>query len=289
MSLNRLIGRRVLITGASRGIGAGVAERFAAEGAELALVARTLDRHDYLPGSLKKTQARCETYGGQVVALVADLSDAADRARIIPDAAEALGGHVEVIVNNAAAAIYQPMTEFSLKRRRLTFEVNVHAPFDLLQAALPGMTAQREGWVVNISSGTARYEPGTAGRPAQSGRQNSTMGVYGASKAALDRLTFAFAQDLWGSGIRVNVVAPKSAVLTEGAAALMGDTLDPSTIEPVEAMAEAILLLSTGPEVLTGGTYRSLDLLAAHGAPVMRLDGSGPLDTTNAGLAQREH
>ena len=132
------------------------------------------------------------------------------------------------------------------------------------------------GWVVNVSSATAVYQPGTAAKAPQPGRQNSTMGVYGASKAALERLSFAFAQELWGTGVRVNIVAPKSAVLTEGAAALMGDTLDPSTIEPVEAMAEAILVLATGPEELTGGACRSLDLLAAHDIRVMGLDGKRP-------------
>ena len=270
----RLAGRRVIITGASRGIGAGVAERFAAEGAALALVARTLDRHDHLPGSLEETRARCERHGATVNTIVADLGDEADRARVVPGAADALGGPVDVIVNNAAAAIYQPMVGYSLKRRRLTFEVNVHAPFDLLQAALPGMQETGAGWVVNVSSATAVYKPGTATQPVEPGRQNSTMGVYGASKAALDRLSFAFAQELWGTGVRVNVVAPKSAVLTEGAAALMGDSLDPSTIEPVEAMAEAILWLSTCPEESTGGIYRSLDLLAEEGVRVMTLDGS---------------
>jgi NAD(P)-dependent dehydrogenase (short-subunit alcohol dehydrogenase family) len=276
MSEHRLDGRRAIVTGASRGIGAGVAERFAAVGAALALVARTLESHDHLSGSLKETQVRCESYGAQVQPIVADLSDEESRARIVAEAAEALGGPIDVIVNNAAAAIYHPMADFSLKRRRLTFEVNVHAPFDLLQAALPGMNALGAGWVVNVSSATAHFAPGTAIEAPQPGRQNSTMGVYGASKAGLDRLSFAFAQELWGTGIRVNVVAPKSAVLTEGAAALMGDTLDSSTIEPVEAMAEAVLLLAAGPEELTGGIHRSLDLLAARGVPVMGLDGTRP-------------
>ena len=278
-SNGRLAGRRVIVTGASRGIGAGVAERFAAEGASLALAARTFDHHDHLPGSLEQTRARCELHGAEVVVIVADLGDEADRARIVPEAVEKLGGPVDVIVNNAAAAMYQPMIGYSLKRRRLTFEVNVHTPFDLLQAALPGMQESGAGWVVNVSSATAVYQPGTATEPVEPGRQNSTMGVYGASKAALDRLSFAFAQELWGTGVRVNVVAPKSAVLTEGAAALMGDSLDPSTIEPVEAMAEAILWLSTCPEDVTGGIYRSLDLLAEHGVEVMTLDGSRPHGT----------
>lgn len=276
MSGGKLEGRRALITGASRGIGAGVAERFAAEGAALALVARTLDRHDHLTGSLKATAERCSAYGSPVELIVADLADGEDRARIVPEADERLGGPLDIIVNNAAAAIYQPVSDYPLKRRRLTFEVNVHAPFDLLQAALPAMLDRGYGWVVNVSSATARHDPARLGRPAAPGRQNSTMGVYGASKAALDRLSFAFAEELWGSGVRVNVVAPKSAVLTEGAAALMGDRLDPGLIEPVEAMAEAIVLLSTGPEELTGGVYRSLDLLADRGVTVMALDGRRP-------------
>jgi NAD(P)-dependent dehydrogenase (short-subunit alcohol dehydrogenase family) len=273
MTSPRLAGRRAVITGASRGIGAAVAERFSAEGAAVALVARTRDRHDHLPGSLKETQERCYRYGSQVELIVADLGDAADRARIIPEATRALGGPTDIIVNNAAAAIYHPLSDYSLKRRRLTFEVNVHAPFDLLHAALPAMKDRGSGWVVNLSSATATYQPGTADRPTVPGRQNATMGVYGASKAALERLTFAFAQELWGTGIRVNAVAPKSAVMTEGTAALMGDSIDPDLIEPVEAMAEAILLLATGPKELTGGSFRSLELLAEQGIAVMSLDG----------------
>jgi NAD(P)-dependent dehydrogenase (short-subunit alcohol dehydrogenase family) len=265
--------RRAVITGASRGIGAGIAERFAAEGAAVALVARTLDAHDHLPGSLRATAERCAGYGGAVELIVADLADGDDRATIIDRAATALGGPVDVLVNNAAAAIYQPVASYPLKRRRLTFEVNVHAPFDLLQAALPAMTEMGAAWVVNISSATAVYDPASLGRPAPAGRQNSTMGVYGASKAALDRLTFAFADELAGTGIRINTVAPKSAVLTEGAAALMGDRLDPALIEPLESMVEAVLFLATGPADLTGGTYRSLDLLADHRVDVRGLDG----------------
>ena len=276
MAQGILSGRRAVITGASRGIGAGVAERFAAEGAAVALVARTLDRHDHLSGSLEQTAARCAVHGGPVEVIVADLADGDDRARIVPEATQRLGGPVDVLVNNAAAAIYQPMKDYSLKRRRLTFEVNVHAPFDLLQAALPGMEQLGAGWVVNISSATSRYDPDTLGQAAARGRQTSTMGVYGASKAALDRLSFAFAQELLDAGVRINVVAPQSAVLTEGTVALMGDNLDPALIEPMESMAEAVLLLAAGPPGLTGGTYRSLDLLARHGTTVMQLDGRQP-------------
>src|SRR4051794_20247963 len=134
MTSRRLSGRRAVVTGASRGIGAAVAERLAAEGAAVAITARTLDHHDHLAGSLSETRRRLEASGATVAVVVADLTDEADRQRIVPEAAEALGGPIEVLVNNAAAAIYQPLADFPLRRRRVVFEANVHAPLDLAQA-----------------------------------------------------------------------------------------------------------------------------------------------------------
>ncbi|MEO9138051.1 MAG: SDR family NAD(P)-dependent oxidoreductase, partial [Jatrophihabitans sp.] len=148
----RFEGRRALVTGASRGIGAAVAERLAAEGADVAIVARTRDEGSHtLGGSLASTAGRLAGYGTQVAALVADLSDPASRADVVVRAEAALDGPIDVLVNNAAAAIYAPMQEFPLRRRQLTFEVNVHAPLDLAQQVLPGMRARGAGWIVNVS------------------------------------------------------------------------------------------------------------------------------------------
>ena len=84
---------------------------FAAEGADVAIVARTLDRHDHLAGSLQETAARMEGYGGKVAVIVADLADGDDRQRIVPEAEAALGGPIDILVNNAAAAIYAPTSD----------------------------------------------------------------------------------------------------------------------------------------------------------------------------------
>ncbi len=277
--MERLKGRTAVVTGASRGIGAAVAERLAAEGAAVLVVARTVDRHAHLEGSLNLTVEKCRSYGSDVFALAADLSDETSRATIVPAALERFDGHLDILVNNAAAAVYQPLMSYPLKRRRITFEVNVHAPADLIQAAAPAMIDRGEGWIVNLSSATARYGEGVAisDQPLREGMPGpSDMGVYGASKAALNRLTVAFAQSLAGTGVRVNTVAPRSGVATEGTLALIGDSLGPDRTESMEAMVEGTLALcDCGPE-RSGGIHYSLDLLEELGATVMTLDGSRP-------------
>jgi citronellol/citronellal dehydrogenase len=271
--VQRLAGKKALVTGASRGIGAAIAERVAAEGADLVITARTVDRHDHLAGSLTETIERCRRYGGDVTAVAADLADPASRSRIVPDALDALGGRVDVLVNNAAAAIYGPMLDYSSKRARLSLEVNVLAPLELTQAVVPGMVERGEGWVVNVSSATARHAPGP---PFRTSGVSARIGFYGASKAALNRLTNAFAVELHGLGVRVNTVEPRAAVLSEGADALVGGTLRPEQIESMEAMVEAVLALcDCGPD-RTGQVYVSLDLLDELGATVMALDGRSP-------------
>src|SRR5438132_14386400 len=131
--MGALDGRVALVTGASRGIGAGIAQRFAAEGAAVAITARTVDEHPTLPGSLNETVQTIEAAGGRVLAVAADLADGDDRARIVPEVERELGP-VDVLVNNAAAAMYMPNADLPLKRRRITYELNVLAPLDLAQA-----------------------------------------------------------------------------------------------------------------------------------------------------------
>jgi citronellol/citronellal dehydrogenase len=271
VSGGRFTRRRALVTGASRGIGAAIAERLAAEGADVVITARTLTQSGHLAGSLEETQARLKRYGTNVAILTADLTSEDDRARIVPEATELLGGPIEILVNNAAAAIYQPLADFPLRRRKVIFEANVHAPLDLAQAAIPAMQAAGEGWIVNLSSGSAKLWDGP---PFSMGAQGSTLTIYGASKAALNRMTNGLAAELYGTGIRVNTVEPRAAVLSEGAAELVGATLRPDQIESMEEMVEGVLALcDCGPDV-TGQVTVSLDLIAQWGLTVHDLDGT---------------
>jgi citronellol/citronellal dehydrogenase len=271
--MNRFRGRNAIVTGASRGIGAALTERLAAEGASVVIVARTVDRHDHLTGSLNETLERCRGYGTTVEAVVADLADGESRAAIVPTALDIFDGRVDILVNNAAAAVYQSVLDYPLRRRRIMFEVNLQAPVDLVQAVVPSMTERGEGWIVNVSSATARLAPGP---PYRTGGVHSVIGVYGATKSALNRITHAFAVELYGTGVRINTIEPRAAVMSEGAEALVGGLVGEESIEAMEAMVEGALVLCDCPPERTGGMHVSLDLLDEVGVTVMTLDGRAP-------------
>jgi citronellol/citronellal dehydrogenase len=254
-----------LVTGASRGIGAAVAERLAAEGAAVAVTARTVDAHPSLPGSLRETVAAIEAAGGRALAVAADLADGDDRARVVPEVEAGLGP-IDILVNNAAAAFYLPTAQIPLKRRRLMFELNVEAPVDLAQAVLPGMRARRRGWIVNISSATSRHPQGPPFDPGLKLQWTST--AYGASKAALERFTTGLAAEVSGDGIAVNSLAPVAAVRTPGAEVWVGGLMDahPEIVEPMDVFVDAVFALcACDPAALTGRICYSSPLLEELG------------------------
>jgi NAD(P)-dependent dehydrogenase (short-subunit alcohol dehydrogenase family) len=190
---------------------------------------------------------------------------------VIPEAAEALGGPVEILVNNAAASIQKPLLpDFSVKRRNIMFEVNANAPLDLAIAAIPAMREVGEGWIVNLSSGSAKLWPGP---PEPVNESAFNISAYGASKAALNRLTSGLAAEVYGTGIRVNTVEPRAAVLSEGAAELVGDRLRPDQIESMEQMVEGTVFLCDCPAEFTGRITVSLDNLEREGLTVHGLVG----------------
>lgn len=273
--MGRFTGRRVIVTGASRGIGAGIAERYAAEGASVVVTARTLDPIPELGGSLGETVKRCARYGSTVLALVADLADADDRARIIPESEAMLGGPVDVLVNNAAAGIHRLAAELTLKHRRIMFEVNFHAPFDLAQAVIPSMRERGQGWIINVSSASSDLTPGPP--PFPWSPMGTTQGAYGASKAALNRYTNILGVELYGTGIRVNTLQPVKPVASEGAVAHLQGRIPADQFNPVEVMAEAALVLGECVAELTARICTDGPLLDELGLPVHTMDGSAVL------------
>lgn len=271
MALRRFEDRNVVVTGASRGIGASLARRLAAEGAHLFLVARHLDPHEKVLGSLRETVEVCEALRANAHAHVADLADQNSRLGIIPAALEHFDGHIDVVINNAAAAMYGPLLDYPGKRLRLTYEVNTFAPLEICQQVLPSMIARGEGWIVNVSSATAQHNEGPPFR-----KTHTSHGIYGSSKAALNRITNDLAVEMYEHGVRINTVEPRAAVMSEGAQILVGDFVRKDQIESMEEMVEATIALCCCDKDSTGAVHVSLDLIDQWKLTVHDLDAKGP-------------
>ena len=260
-----LDGRTAIVTGASRGIGAEIARRFAAEGAAVAVVARTVEPgSSQFGGTIAETTDQIRDSGGTAVAIPADLSRAEDRQRLVAETVSQLG-QPDILVNNAAVTYFIRVEDFTPKRYALMFAVQVEAPFHLATLVLPGMRERGRGWILNISSMAATHPaipPGPfAGRGAT---------VYGMCKAAIERFSTGLADELYPDHIAVNALSPTKVVPTPGTIfhhLTTGD--DDPNAEPTSVMAQAALMLChRDPQSLTGRVTYSQELLAEFGVPV---------------------
>jgi citronellol/citronellal dehydrogenase len=250
-------GKVALVTGASRGIGAAIAERLAAAGARVAVSARTIAPVDKYEGSLQETVERINAAGGEAVAVQADLAVPADRQRLVADVQAQLGS-VDILVNNGAITYYMPFTEFTEKRWRLMFEVQVRAPYELAQMVVPGMRERGAGWILNISSRAGVHPQGPPYMPLY---REWGFSTYGMVKAALDRFSTGLAAEVYDDGIAVNSLSPWDNVATPGAST--HDLVNDFALEDISLMAEAALALCSGdPKRLTGRVAYSQPLLA---------------------------
>lgn len=251
-------GRVAVVTGASRGIGRSIALRLAAEGAAVALVARTETAGtSRLPGSIEEVAEHVRALGGRAAAIRADLTVAEDVESIVPRAQEALGP-VDTLVNNAGVNFYGPALQVTPRRFGVMLQMMVQAPFRLCQLAAPGMIERGRGWIVNITSKQARHPLG----PPYPDWASDGCVPYGMCKAALDRLSTGLAAELHGTGVCVTSLGTSGLVMTPGVAVVSPHTPDKVPVEPDEAMAEATLrLCTTAPEEVTGRIGYSMELL----------------------------
>ncbi|MBL7488245.1 SDR family NAD(P)-dependent oxidoreductase [Frankia sp. AgB1.9] len=256
--MGSLDGRVAIVTGASRGIGAHIAERLAEQGAAVALVARTLDAGSApLPGSISELAGRITANGGRAAAIQADLTSPTDVETIVARAQDALGP-VDILVNNAGVNFYGPALDVTPRRYELMFRMMVHTPFRLCQLAVPGMVERGRGWIVNITSKQARHP---LGPPYPDWARDGCV-PYGMCKSALDRLTTGLAAELEGTGVSVNALGTSGLVLTPGVAVVAPHNAGNAPVEPDDAMAEATLrLVSTPAGAVTGRIVYSMDLL----------------------------
>lgn len=185
--MRRLTGRVGVITGAARGIGRAIAERFIDEGAAVLLV-------DVLPDALNDAIGDFGVRASQCAGLALDLRDGDAPARV-RTAVEAAFGPIDILVNNAGIGMAGRVEDFSDDEWARTLAVNLTAPFRLCREIVPGMAARGHGRIINITSFAAR-----------AGERDDS--AYAVSKAGMEALTRSIAADYGQAGVTCNAIAP---------------------------------------------------------------------------------
>lgn len=228
-----LAGSTALVTGATSGIGREIALQLAARGAEVVVQGRNAERG-------AKTVRDIENAGGKARFVAADLNIADDVRRL---AAEA--GPVDILINNAGIYAFGPTADTDDATFDEHVNVNLRAPYILVQQLVPAMAARGHGAVVNVS--TLAASVATRG-----------AGIYGATKAGVDQLTRVWADEFGASGVRVNAVAA-GPTDTPGANALPGvlDTIAAITTlqrvaDPSEIASTVVFLASPEASYVNG-------------------------------------
>lgn len=237
----KLEGKVALVTGASKGIGAGIAKDLAAEGAKVVVnYASSREGAD-------RVVAEIVAAGGEAVAVQADVSNEADLDRLFADTMTAYG-RLDVLVNNAGTYTWMPLEQIDTAAFHRMFDLNV---LGLLLASQKAAAAFGEagGSIINISSGITKLNPATGT-------------VYAATKAAVDTISRSLAKELGPRGIRVNSLSP-GMVETEGAhaAGFIGSDFEKGAIaqtplgrigQPDDIASVATFLASEDAKWVTG-------------------------------------
>ena len=251
-----LAGKRIFITGGSRGIGLAIALRAAADGASIAIAAKTSDPNPKLPGTIHTAAAEIEAAGGKALAIQCDLRDANQIEAAVNQAAEAFGG-IDILVNNASAINLTRTDATPAKRFDLMFDVNVRGTFLTSQAALPHLRKSgaegRNPHILNLS-------PPLSMKPVWFKNHVAyTMAKYGMSMCVL-----GMAEEFKRDGIAVNALWPRTVIDT--AALQMIPGIDALAGRKPEILADAAYIIFNRPAAeCTGNFFVDDELLASEG------------------------
>ncbi len=227
--------KNVFITGSTRGIGLGIAHKFASLGANVVLNGRR-----QIPEELLET---FKSYGVKVIAISGDVSDNEDAKRMIAEAVEGLGS-VDILVNNAGITRDKMMLRMTEDDFESVLKINLTGAFNMTQAVLKPMTKAREGAIINISS--------VVGIRGNAGQAN-----YAASKAGLIGFSKSVAREVAARNVRINVIAPgfiesdMTDVLSDKIKEAMLGQIPMKAFGSVEQVAEVTVFMAS-QDYLTG-------------------------------------
>jgi short-subunit dehydrogenase len=177
----------VIITGASEGIGEETAKLFAAQGANIVLVARSVDKLNMVKDVITAT-------GGTAIAIPTDMRDQT-AIRAMVEAAHKHFGHVDILINNAGQSVYAPIEHINMEQYQQIIELNLFGVLHAMQAVIPIMRAQGGGVIINISSNVSKMAI-------------PNIGAYASTKYALNGLSLTARAELAADNIRVCLMHP---------------------------------------------------------------------------------
>jgi NAD(P)-dependent dehydrogenase (short-subunit alcohol dehydrogenase family) len=231
-------GRVVIVTGGTRGIGRALAEGYVAAGARVVVASRKAD-------ACKETEEHLRSLGGEAIGVPAHMGDLDDLAEVVRRTIDEFGG-IDVVVNNAATALAQPIGQYTADAWQKSMDVNLRGPVFLVQEAIPHLKQSEHAAVLNILSGAAFM-------------YSASISLYAAGKAALLAHTRAAAAELAPFGIRVNALSPGTvdtdmvrANTPEKQQVMEDIMLLKRMADPDEMVGPALLLTSDAGSFITG-------------------------------------
>ncbi len=251
-----LAGKRIFITGGSRGIGLAIAKRAAADGALIAIAAKTVDPHPSLEGTIYTAADEIRAAGGEALPIQCDIRDEDQIARAIAQTVEQFGG-LDILINNASAINLTKTEATPAKRFDLMFDVNVRGTFLTSQAAIPHLRKSaeedRNPHILTLSPPLSMkakwFKPHLA----------YTMAKYGMSMCVL-----GMSEEFKKDGIAVNALWPRTAIDTAALAMIPG--VDTDFCRTPEILSDsAYIILNRESRATTGNFFVDDEVLASEG------------------------
>jgi citronellol/citronellal dehydrogenase len=250
--MGALSDKTVVMSGGSRGIGLAIAVRLAAEGANVAFMAKTDQPHPKLPGTIHTAAAEIEAAGGQALPILGDVRDEQQVQAAVDKAVERFGG-IDVCVNNASAINLAPMRDLPAKRYDLMLDINTRGTFVLTQACLPHLRESDHAHVLTLSPPLSLDE-----------RWLTSHSAYTVSKFGMTMITLGVAAD--EPSIAANCLWPRTIIATAAVQNLLGGDAAMATSRTPEIVADAAFeILRREPAAATGQTFVDDEVLAAAG------------------------
>ncbi|MFH1266704.1 MAG: NAD(P)-dependent oxidoreductase [Planctomycetota bacterium] len=253
MKTQSLRGKTLFITGASRGIGKAIALRAAADGANIAVAAKTTEPHPKLPGTIHTAVDEIEAAGGKGLACPMDLRFEDQVRAAVGRAADHFGG-IDILVNNASAIFMAGTADTPMKRFDLMHAVNVRGTFLASQACLAHLLKASNPHILNIAPPLN-----------MEARWFAPYLAYAMSKYGMSMCVLGMAEELRPQGVAVNALWPKTVIATAAVRNLLGEEVMRRSRKPEIMAAAAHVILSRNSRECTGRFFVDEEVLAEDG------------------------